>query len=709
MWINQNKTRIFFDMHLPDWPDKKVATNFDPEHLAEVFSNSGSESVILYAKCQYGNFYYNTEIGHKHSGLGGLDLFRELQDRLRKKGIKVIAYYSVSWDEHISERYQEWQTRGSNGEADNEEYRWKTLCINSPYREVVLAHVGEIARKLSPDGLWIDMSIIGKDRCHCKWCSEKFRDKYNTELPQNKNDSGYNTFMQWRYDYIEEFYEELYSTVRAINPDISITNNYWGYPYSSAWMGSRAIGALRQADFVTGEGYTDWTGLNAPSFFSKFLRGAAGDRPFETLIGRFCNTWDYTFKPFEQLAFEAYTIAANNGTVTIDDEPYYDGSIDPVLYENIKCIFDEIKNRRAYTGGELLKYAAILHSQQTKDYFNDYGDSGFIRNIAGSFKLLKDLHYPIDFIFDESFDYADLSSYKAIIMPSVAVISEKMAAELKEYADNGGLLILSGMTGLYSIENGTVMKNNFLNSYFGIEVQDLSEYSLSYIKFKESRFGKGINIKRPSLVKGKYLKYVDSENYEVIGTVTNPICDTTENTFFHNNLPSPHEETGMPAVFVKKQGKGSVAVFAQEIFAQYAAQHQLEIKNIVRNIVQEFAEGCLVEYACPNKIDVSVNLTQDKLNIHLINPSQGIGVSCGYMDPFDNVYPRTFEYIDEIIPVYDVVITVNSDKVIKAESIGESKIKSFIKADGKTRIHLDRIYLWETISLTLGQEFSNSL
>ena len=46
-----------------------------------------------------------------------------------------------------------------------------------------------------------------------------------------------------------------------------------------------------------------------------------------------------------------------------------------------------------------------------------------------------------------------LSEYSVIVMSSVAVISEEMILKLINYADNGGLLIISGPTALYSVEN----------------------------------------------------------------------------------------------------------------------------------------------------------------------------------------------------------------------------------------------------------------
>lgn len=696
MWINNSKRRIFFDMHLPDWNNTNIANNFEPYKIANIFEKSNVDSVILYAKCQYGNFYYNTKIGHKHSGLKEQDFFNETKKELQKKDIKVIAYYSVSWDEWVGTNHPEWMVKKSDGTSDTDEFRWKTICINSPYRQVVFDHIKEIMSIAKPDGFWIDMTIIGENRCHCKYCNEKFEQKYGFDIPKNKEDENYNTFMQFRYDYIEAFYGELRSIVKGIDKNVLVTNNYWGYPYSTATMGSRAIGAVKHTDFITGEAYTDWTGLNAPSFFSKFLRGVSGGRPYEALIGRFYNTWDYTVKPFEQMAFEAFSAVANGATVTIDDEPYHDGGIDENLYEDIGGIFKQIKEREPYLGGTQLKYAAILHSQQTKDYYNEYGNEVFTRSIAGSFKMLRDLHYPMDFIFDENAHEVEWKDYKIIILPSVAVVTRKIMMKIQQFVESGGTLIMSGPCALYTVEdNRMVQDSNLLNEALGIEAEGIGKYSISYMKFLNKSILKNLNTNRVSLVKGQYVNYKDIEDIDA--AIVKPICETTKERFYHNNLPSPYKTTKSPALFSKKIGKGSVICFAQPIFAHYAKQSQLELRKVFKHIIEKTGVQPLVEFKCPNRIDVAVWEKEESIIIHLLNPNPGMSVCCGYMDPFEGAYPRTLEYMDEIIPVHNIKIILHSDSIDSIESVGEKSKLDVVKAGERVEITVAQVDIWETL------------
>lgn len=674
MWLEDSKRRLFFDMHFPDWEDREIAQNFKPKELACRFAKSNIDSVILYAKCQYGNFYYNTELGHKHSGLGDQDLFVELRDELHERDIKVIAYYSVSWDEYVAKNHPEYLTVTSDGSKENTDFRWKTLCINTAYREMVKAHIEEITKVCKPDGYWIDMTIIGENRCYCEACQKKYSILHKESMPL-PGETNYNKAVQFRYDYIEDFYKELRQVIYEINPEIQVSNNYWGYPYSNASMGSRAIGATKSCDYVTGEAYTDWTGLNAPSFFTKFLRGIAGGRPYEALIGRFYNTWDYTRKPEVQLAFEAYTTVANGACVTLDDEPFSDGSIDDHVYDSLERVFGEVKKRQHVLGKKNIPYAGIFHSQLTKDCCDD--KSVFIRSIAGSFKMFRDLHIPLDFIFDENIEEENLRQYRCIVLPSVAYIEEKHMCLLVDYVKQGGILICSGMTPL--LENS---KESALYTGFGISGQREEQYSLSYGKYKDHLL----------MAKGNYTLY-DSDN-QGIGQLVEPICETSKERFFHNNLPAPYKATEHPLVIEKSYGSGKVLCFAQPVFNHYAKQSQWDLREMFKELLDKVVGEPEIMFTMPHKADMAVSKEGSRYIIHILNPNPALSVCCGYMDPFEGAYPRTLEYMDEVVPLHNIEICIKGKKIKAIETF---EAPDNYKIIGESTVAIPVLNLWETL------------
>lgn len=686
VWLQKSKKRIFFDMHLPDWPEKGVASNFDVDYLSKKFCDCGADSVVLYAKCQYGNFYYDTKIGHKHRGLGELDLFGSLSKCLIQNGINVIAYYSVAWDQYLGTTNPDWQVESYEGIKGNSLYRWKTLCINSPYRNLIFEHLSELFNNYHFNGLWLDMTIVGTERCYCKYCRQKYLREKNEEMP-SPNSEKFPGLIKWQYDYVEEFYKEIRSLCKSLNKEVAICNNYWGYPYSVEGMSGRAIGSLNSADYVTGEAYSDWTGLNAQSFFSKFLRGASYNRPFEVLIGRFLNTWDFTYKSPAQMELETATIIANGGTVTIDDEPFYDGSIDEELYEKtIKEVFDQVDRRKEYFQAQPVKYAAIYYSQYTKDISRNDNDS-FIKDIAGSFKLLRDAHVPFDFIFDENLP--ELTGYALLILPNVKIIPEHNLVKIKDFIMNGGTVISFGNFGQGIQPGKTAAENDLIKKVFGVKSTDISDYSISYYMFNN----------RPCLVEGRYVKYSTDSEWEAYDEIIDPICETSREEFFHNHLPAPYKPSGEHAFIKRDLGKGKIILFPQLLSAQYARKTQTQIIDIVTYCINKYAKKAPINFVCPKRVDVSVMETDDKFVIHFINPNPGLSVCCGLMETFESDYKRTFEYMDEIIPVYNIGIELEG-KYTRAYTVDKPDNFSIEIGKNKTKFVIKALEIWETIVIS---------
>jgi hypothetical protein len=680
------KRRIFFDMHFPDWPQRQTATNFDLGGIVSAFAGCRADSVILYAKCQYGNFYYDTKLGHKHGGLGSLNLFAEVSRGLKARGVEVIAYYSVAWDEWQAEKHPEYLTVDARGGTERGESRWHTLCVNSPYRDEVKAHLREICDELKPDGFWLDMAIIGHERCFCPCCREKFKALYGFELTPEavSGPEARNAFKEFRYNYIEEFYREAYAIIRGRLPNSIVTNNYWGYPYSSWEMGSRAVGALRNADFATGEAYADWTGLSAPAFFSKFLRGVADGRPFEALIGRFCNTWDYTAKPAAQLALEAYTVASHGGTVTIDDEPYASGELDMPLYRDIGAIFSEMRRREAYLSGACIRHAAILHSQASKDAYHD-GSQRFITAVAGAYRLLKELQAPTEFLFEETLSPALLSGLEAVLLPSVAVMEPSTLDMLWEFAEGGGLVIASGETALFRADGHGLARSSALEERIGLAYEGMSDFTVSYIEHGE----------RPVTVRGRYAKY--SGCASPCARIIDPICETGPDVFFHNNLPAPYETSEYPAIIAARAGKGAFILFAQDVFSQFAKSHSVDLKNILGGVFQKYGKSPAITHNGASNIEFVASELDGRLVLNFVNFTPGMAVCCGFMDTLAGEYPRTLEFVERVNPVADFEVELRGLAVKSAIALSSGEPLAVAPADGRSVIRVPKLGMWETI------------
>ncbi|HUI72598.1 MAG TPA: hypothetical protein VL354_18905 [Spirochaetia bacterium] len=683
-WLAESKRRVFFDMHLPAWPQKGIAERFDPEALASAIADSGADSAVLFAKCQYGNFYTSIEGEMLHPGLRGVDLLTETAAGLRSRGVRTVAYYSVSWDEKIAGEHPEWLVENANGERGKGPWRWRTLCINSPYAQLVEQHLALLAAK-PVDGIWLDMTIVGDGNCYCPACRERFRQEKGGELPRERTDEKYPEFLGFRYDVVEAFYARVRETIRRVAPSLMFTNNYWGYPHSSAEMGSRAVGSTRCADFVTGEAYSDWSGIRSTSFLPLFLRGVAGGRPYEGLIAGAINTWDYTRKPKAYLSFEAFSLFAHGATVTVDDEPLHDGSFDGSFYrEDLKEIFGEVARHCRTVTGSPVRYAAVYHSQRAKD--RSISQADFIRDVSGSLRILEDLHLPVEFVFDERLGPDVLRDVSVLLMSDIAHLGDPEWSIVSAFLERGGLVIASG--GL-----GQASGSRHLGESLDIQCRGMSQYSLSYLRLP------GV-CSRDLLVRGPYARYASSASDE--GCVVDPICETGTNVFFHNNLPGPHTPTSVPGLVLRRLGKGTLALFPQAIFRHYAKEPQAELRRLVHGLIQRHCPPPAVELSIPMKMGYATYGDGDTLYVHLLNPNVEPSICCGLMDTMDGRFERSYEYMEETVAVHDLGVRIPGRLCTSAEALREHSPLTVHQGEGGVDIRVGRVELWEIVKISLS-------
>ena len=67
-----------------------------------------------------------------------------------------------------------------------------------------------------------------------------------------------------------------------------------------------------------------------------------------------------------------------------------------------------------------------------------------IEEYSGWSDFLEDTHKQWDVILSMDLDYQNLQKYKIVIIPSISVIDDNQIAQLQQYVDNGGKLIVTG-------------------------------------------------------------------------------------------------------------------------------------------------------------------------------------------------------------------------------------------------------------------------
>ena len=234
-WYEHLTPGIHLDYHYPEW-DPYLISKADGASMIRTIAETKAEMVVVFAKCHYGNCYYNTKTGHKHKNLGDRDLLLEWVTESRKRGMKLLAYYSVDRDVWAGHQHPEWRMKDAAGNiVDEDRYppEWAAmgyLCYNSPYLDHVKAQVDEILA-YDIDGFHFDMLWYGPSGkvCYCENCRPLFRSRYGIDMPPAASwDEPWRKFLEFRYDSNAKFCDELTAMIRRKRPEVSVMYNYHG-------------------------------------------------------------------------------------------------------------------------------------------------------------------------------------------------------------------------------------------------------------------------------------------------------------------------------------------------------------------------------------------------------------------------------------------------------------------------------------------------
>ena len=714
-WYSRNLRRLFFDMHLPDWTQpgqsggdqhdlRGVATRFDPDHLIHEFVRARINVAVIFAKCQYGNFYYNTRIGHKHIGLGDLDLLGEMIERAHRHDIRVIGYYSNMWDTQVARDHPEWMAEEADGSYSYD--RWPTLSLLSPYRNLVHAHLREMFSLYDLDGVWSD--ILSDLPTYDRYTRERFERDLGKPMPRSSKEPGWIELIRWQQDVLYEYLQESYDVVKSLKPDAAYVINFYGTPYALSSQGL-SFKHLKLSDMGSTEGYTEWQGLLFPSFASRYMRAGGNGRPFEVLTGRFVHTWDFTVRPVAQMRFEAFSIVANGGAVCIDDEPYHDGTLETTVYDGIENVYLEIERRETVIhGAQPLRYAALYLSQKVRELDEvlnrikpptkmsmgesnlNPSDSDLLPAWLGAFKALTEAHIPVEIVDDRLESLMTLNQYRAIWLPNILTLSAEETEALRIYVANGGGLIATGAVSLYD-DQGRHLPNFALADLLGVEFLKRGDFTFPYLQFQDSPFTGELPRRPLPHYMAMWEVRIISPDVQVAATRRNPLIETSGETYFHNNQPPPDADTGEPVIVYRPYGRGRVIYCAALPESNYARLGHEPYRSLIANMVT-WAAGAPPPVRANGLLNTEIvtNRLGPDLIVHLVTGFPQRLVRFGLH--------RTADTIEERVVIPNVRLIAPSGTTA-AYRIPTGESLPIQRTAAETSITIPQLDDWETLRL----------
>jgi hypothetical protein len=538
-YLDKDRREYFRNLYYPE-----RVRHLDVGKWVDYSADAGATSVCMDIKSQ-AYVYYDSVLVAKDPVLGSRDLAAELSAAARRRGLKWSAYIAPNELECLTEEQRrDWHIRFEDGEST---IAWKgrriperaVFCWNSPYTELFLSILEEIATKYHPDGFYLDgvafPCACEKIACYCKYCRDRFNKEYGIQLPTvDKLDSNaWPIFLQARRRWNAEVAEKIKKRVHAVDPEISlVTNAIFGF---HGWTCSMNPEAAKHFDFLCfeippGLLHQDQRpfGFSVGDNFlwkSAILRGVQKGRP-----GEYFTVFE-TKNRTEEIKFGVDLVNAVGARLSIagkradtaetmarikEMEPYL---VNLTPAPQLAIHFSE-NTHIAYHKSHI----------SVRDPDDTVERDPFFNELRGVFKIALDARRPVELLMDEDMSNCNFRGARLLVLPNSAVLPVGFDNVLSDFLKKGGSAIATMETGTLD-ESGNKLTDELIFKGSGLKMLEPIKTRKPWIL---SRKDGNMQFEEPvPAVPAQYLCFKKGEIAEWLGE---------EIAIHHRNLPEPIEE-----------------------------------------------------------------------------------------------------------------------------------------------------------------------
>jgi len=655
-WFVRPITGIGINLWAPEWYDASIR-KFDAEKVASAVARTGASVALTFqgfSQDHFGVYCCPTELGPVHKNLQeGRDHLGEYVEALHRRNIKAFAYYSFWADRVLWERNPDWRQRDAEGN-DIPGGNFGYLCTNSPYRDLALARIREIALNYEVDGFLIDMLEMSANPmgCYCTYCQRKFRERFGRDLPRPPQayDEDWLRFVHWRYDCHEELMVELRNAVVETRPGcVFMHNSFTLREERDGWAGGHDYEHITQYDDVV----TSLPGIGDTQFrhtdekwktglLTRYLRGIS-NRPVLMQVNRGPYSRDYQTLPVRELKLNVYGSVVAGGSPAYIDNLFPDGSVDERAYDHMAEALQEVKGKVEYLDyDEELPFAALLFSQRSEEYWGlAYpGERKYGLSFEGAYKALLEGHIPFQIIGELGVTSDNLTKFKVLVIPAGVVLDDAQVEAIAAFARGGGALVATAGTALIDGE-GRARSNFGLSDVFGVDYLSTVNYHISFIKSTEHPICNGIDPRESIPHWGGYqIKVVPHDGVEVVANVALPVTEIAAGVRVFSWTQNPDvpagETTSYPAVVASSVGDGRCVFFTGDVTGVYGVYGYPSLRKLFLEAVRWSCKRQIpLEVDGPLCLETSCFRQGNRFVIHLLNHNKtslrGTAVTGGAM------------------------------------------------------------------------------
>lgn len=621
-----------------------IGADFSKHQFQSMLKLGHVDSITLFSKCHHGWAYHPTEANEMHPELK-FDLLGAMIAAAHEIGVKTPVYLSAGLDEKLARRRVEWLSRDKEDRTLSfMEPGYHGFCMNTPYLDVLVGQVEEVARNYDADGIFLD--IVGVQMCYCQHCVAALR-----QQGQDPRDEAAVRALGERV--YANYTNRIREAVHAIKPGMSLFHN-GGHIRRGRRDLARMNTHLELESLPTGGWGYDHFPLSAR--YSQPI-----GMPFLGMTGKFHTTWGEFggYKHPNALKYETSLSIANGAGCSIGDQLHPKGLMDEATYRLIGAAYSEVEAKEEWCSDTksvadvaLLSLEAISHafgSLNRMESFSADPDVGAVRMLLEG-KILFD-------VIDAE---ADFSDYKVLILPDDMTLNGVLEEKMNGYLLKGGKILATGRSGL-----------NEAGDAFAV---DLGVTWLGTNAYRPDYFRPHFDI--PGLGIASFVFYSQGQK---VALCSGKELGARENSYFnrdvfrfcsHYHTPSSGEYGG-PGMVESENG----IYLAWNVFEDYASTGSIILKQTVLHALRRLMPEPTLRTNLPAQ--GVVTLQRQKAHSRYVNHLL-------YAAPVRR--GKSIEVIEDIVPIHDVEVELRLPEYAKKVFLAPQSVPlAFDQRDGILR------------------------
>ena len=627
-----------------------VGEKFDKEEWQRIIKLGHVDSITVFSKCHHGYSFHPSKVNEMHPTLK-FDLLKAQLDACAEIGVKAPVYISAGYDEKDAIAHPEWLHRRKDGINENGDFmsaRYHLMCLNTGYLDKLLAEIEEVMQVYNPCEIFLD--IVGERSCYCAKCRSDMAKEGLSYL----NDDDVKAFGKKVY---RHYLDEVKRVVKKYSDTTVIFQNS-GHLTKGRRDLVDTMDHLELESLPTGGWSYDHFPMSAS--YARTLRD-----DYLGMTGKFHKSWGEFggFKHPNALRYEAALSLAVGAGCSIGDQMHPNGQLNASTFGLIGAAYKEVEEKEPWCkGAKAVADIAVLSTEtQGGSWFSDS-----VKPDVGANRILFETHRLYNFIDLEE----DFNKYKLLILPDSWRFDELLKNKVDSFLANGGKLLLSGVSGLD--ENGEFCVDT------GIKYKGLNEFSPTYyIPDFDTVNGTTEYLMRASSHR------IENIDADIVAYGQDPYFNRTPDRFCsHQHAPNNTDYTYPTAVI-----KGNIAYIGWDVFAGYGKYgdfHQKEMVNYIINLLA--GDELTLETSMPDRGVATLMQQEGRKIVHLLfahTTNRG-----------DNT-----EVIEDIVPLYNIKVSVKCDKPSKVVLVPQNKEIDFEYADGKVSFTVPEVNVHQMISI----------